>query len=130
MPGTPISGASAGDTTSDSANVAPIVIPIAAIARVRTASRVRSATSAITAAEIAPAPWIVRPTIVHAIVGAHAAMKLPSAKITSPATMTGLRPQRSDAQPNGICSTACVSPYAPSASPTSRWSRPPGRPSA
>ena len=77
MPGTPMSGVSAGATTSDSANVAPIVMPIAAIARVRTASRVRSAVSAITAAEIAPAPCTVRPTMVHRIVGAHAAMKLP-----------------------------------------------------
>ena len=39
-----------------------------------------------------------------------AAMKLPSAKSRSPATITGLRPRRSDAQPKGICSTACVSP--------------------
>ena len=112
------------------ANVAPMVMPIAAIARVRTSSRVRSAASAITAAEIAPAPCTVRPTIVHAIVGAHAAMKLPIAKMTSPVAITGLRPQRSEAQPNGICSTACVSPYAPSARPTSVWSRPPGRVSA
>ncbi len=105
-------------------------MPITAIARVRTASRVRSAVSARTAAEIAPAPCTVRPTMVHPIVGAHAAMKLPSAKMTSPATITGFLPQRSEAQPNGTCSTACVSPYAPSASPTSVWSRPPGSPSA
>ena len=56
MPGTPMSGVSAGATTSESANVAPIVMPMAAIARDRTESRVRSAASAITAAEIAPAP--------------------------------------------------------------------------
>ena len=110
MPGTPMIGVSAGATTSESANVAPIVMPIAAIARERTASRVRSAVSAITAAEIAPAPCTVRPTMVQRIVGAHAAMKLPSAKMTSPATMTGFLPQRSDAQPNGTCSTACVRP--------------------
>ena len=110
MPGTPMSAVSAGDATSDSANVAPIVMPIAAIARERTESRVRSAARAITAAEIAPAPWMIRPAIVQPIVGAQAAMKLPTAKMTSPVTMTGFLPQRSDAQPNGTCSIACVSP--------------------
>ena len=130
MPGTPISGASAGATMSDNANVAPIVMPIAAIARVRTTSRVRSARSAITAAEMAPAPCTVRPTMVQKIVGAQAAMKLPSAKTTSPATMTGFRPQRSEAQPNGTCNIACVRPYAPSARPTRAWSPPPGSDSA
>ena len=47
MPGTPMSGVSAGAATSDSANVAPIVMPMAAIARERTESRVRSAASAM-----------------------------------------------------------------------------------
>ena len=47
----------------DSANVPPMVIPMIAMALVRWSSRVRSAASAITAAEIAPAPWIIRPTI-------------------------------------------------------------------
>ena len=61
MPGTPMSGVSAGATTSESAKVAPIVMPIAAIARERTESRVRSAASASTAAEMAPAPWMMRP---------------------------------------------------------------------
>ena len=56
----------------------------------RTASRVRSAVSAITAAEIAPAPCTVRPTMVQPIVGAHAAMKLPSAKIDEPRDDDGL----------------------------------------
>ena len=56
MPGTPMIGVSAGAAISESANVAPIVIPMTAIARDRTESRVRSAASAITAAEIAPAP--------------------------------------------------------------------------
>ena len=36
MPGTPISGVSTGPATSESANVAPIVMPMTAIARVRT----------------------------------------------------------------------------------------------
>ncbi len=110
MPGTPMTPVSAGPATSDNANVAPIVMPMAAMARVRTSSRVRSAVSAITAAEIAPAPCTVRPTIVHRIVGAHAAMKLPSANTTSPATMTGLRPHRSEAQPKGTCRIAWVRP--------------------
>ena len=61
MPGTPMNGVSAGATTSESAKVAPIVMPIAAIARERTESRVRSAASASTAAEMAPAPWMMRP---------------------------------------------------------------------
>ena len=87
-----------------------MVMPITAIARVRTSSRVRSAVSAITAAEMAPAPCSARPTIVQPIVGAQAATKLPSAKTTRPTTMTGLLPQRSDAQPNGICRIACVRP--------------------
>ena len=113
MPGTPMSGVSAGATTSESANVAPIVMPIAAIARERTESRVRSAASASTAAEMAPAPWTTRPTMVQPIVGAHAAMKLPSAKMRSPATMTGLRPQRSDAQPKGTCKQRLREPVGP-----------------
>ena len=84
MPGTPMTGVSAGAATSESAKVAPIVMPIAAIARERTESRVRSAASASTAAEMAPAPWMMRPAIVQPIVGAHAATKLPSAKMRGP----------------------------------------------
>ena len=37
-------------------------------------------------------------------------MKLPSAKMRSPAEITGFLPQRSDAQPNGTCNSAWVSP--------------------
>ena len=44
-------------------NVMPIVMPIIAIALVRTSSRVRSAVSAITAAFSAPAPCTTRPKI-------------------------------------------------------------------
>ncbi len=68
----------------ESANVAPMVTPMIAIALVRCSSRVRSAVSAITAAEIAPAPCITRPRITVAMSCATAAMKLPSAKINSP----------------------------------------------
>ncbi len=109
-PGTPITAVSAGPAISDTANVAPMVMPMAAMARVRTESRVRSAVNAITAAEMAPAPWMVRPTITHAMVGAHAATKLPSANSSRPKMITGLRPQWSDAQPNGICRIAWVRP--------------------
>ena len=38
-------------------------MPMMAIALVRCSSRVRSAVSAMTAAEIAPAPWMMRPRI-------------------------------------------------------------------
>ncbi len=110
IPGTPIQAFSTGPRISESANVAPIVMPIAAIARVRTSWRVRSAVSAITAAEIAPAPCIDRPAIVHQMFGAHAATKLPNAKSSRPTTIVGLRPKRSEAQPKGICRIACVRP--------------------
>ena len=63
MPGTPMLRPSTGPATMDNANVAPMVTPMMAIALVRCSSRVRSAVSAITAAEMAPAPWIIRPTI-------------------------------------------------------------------
>ena len=63
MPGTPIHALSTGPAMSDAANVRAIVMPMMAIARVRTVSRVRSAVSAMTAAEMAPAPCRQRPTI-------------------------------------------------------------------
>ena len=69
--------------------------------------------------EMAPAPWIVRPRITAQGASASAQMALPAAKTRSPATITGLRPRRSEAQPNGICRMAWVSPYAPRAMPTS-----------
>jgi len=59
-------------------------IYLAAIARVRTTSRVRSAVSARTAAEMAPAPCRLRPTMTQPMSPANAAMKLPSAKMTRP----------------------------------------------
>jgi hypothetical protein len=63
---------------------------------------------AVTAAEIAPVPCSARPTIVQAMSVACAATRLPSANSTSPKTITGLRPSRSDAMPNGSCSRPCV----------------------
>jgi hypothetical protein len=56
IPGTPIQAFSTGPATSDAANVTAMVMPMIAIARVRTPSRVRSAVREMTAAEIAPAP--------------------------------------------------------------------------
>jgi len=43
-----------------------------------------------------------RPTAIPATLCENAATRLPTAKITSPVTMTGLRPKRSDSQPYGI----------------------------
>ena len=101
---------SSGASTSDSAKTRPIEAPIIAIALVRCSSRVRSAASAVTAAEIAPAPWMTRPTMVSQMSSASAAMKLPSANSSRPKTITGLRPKRSEAMPKGICSRPWVRP--------------------
>jgi hypothetical protein len=84
--------ASAGAATSDTANISPMLAPTSAMALVRTASRVWSASSAVTAAETAPAPWIARPTSSQVRLGAAAATKLPAAKTSSPITITRLRP--------------------------------------
>eukprot|EP00010_Vexillifera_abyssalis_P002267 CAMPEP_0201558870 /NCGR_PEP_ID=MMETSP0173_2-20130828/70503_1 /ASSEMBLY_ACC=CAM_ASM_000268 /TAXON_ID=218659 /ORGANISM="Vexillifera sp., Strain DIVA3 564/2" /LENGTH=40 /DNA_ID= /DNA_START= /DNA_END= /DNA_ORIENTATION= len=40
------------------------------------------------------------------MLSADAAMKEPAVKIHSPSRITGLRPQRSDIMPMGICSAA------------------------
>ena len=56
IPGTPINSFNKGAATSEIANVKPMVAPIIAMAFVRCSSRVESATSAVTTAEIAPAP--------------------------------------------------------------------------
>ena len=60
MPGTPTAASSAGATISATTNDSPMLMPITAIARVRTSLRVRSAISAVTEAETAPAPWTPR----------------------------------------------------------------------
>ena len=119
--------ASSGANTSDSANISAMLPPTNAMALVRTSSRVKSASSAVTAAEIAPAPCSARPATSQFKSGAQAATKLPSANISSPATITRLRPHQSEASPKGICSSACVRPYTPSARPTRTGSSPPGK---
>ncbi|MNF94254.1 hypothetical protein D3C87_1370740 [compost metagenome] len=62
-PDRPKARVSKGPTTMATANDKPMVMPIIAIALVRCCSRVRSESSAITAAEIAPAPCRIRPAI-------------------------------------------------------------------
>ncbi|MNP29152.1 hypothetical protein D3C76_1221620 [compost metagenome] len=73
-----------GPTTMATANDRPMLMPIMAMALVRCCSRVRSDSSAMTAAEIAPAPCRMRPAITPQIESAWAAKMLPRAKITSP----------------------------------------------
>ena len=90
MPAMPIQRYIGGASTSEIANTSPIEAPITAMVLVRCSSRVRSAASAITAAEIAPAPWMKRPRMVSQMSSASAAMKLPSAKRMSPMTMIAL----------------------------------------
>ena len=110
IPPMPIAPYNSGAPTSDSAKVRPIDAPTSAIALVRCESRVLSAMNAVTAAEIAPAPCTARPRIVVTRSCAPAATKLPAANSSRPNTMTRLRPRRSEAMPNGICSRPCVSP--------------------
>ena len=110
MPGTPIAASSTGASTSASTNDRPMLAPITAMARVRTSGRVRSASSADTAAETAPAPCTQRAMASMVTVCASAPISDPAANSASPTAMTGLRPKRSDQRPNGICSSACVRP--------------------
>ncbi|KAF5291101.1 hypothetical protein FQR65_LT20497 [Abscondita terminalis] len=63
MPGSPPQAASRGLSTRASANIRPMLPPTRAMALVRTLSRVRSASSAVTAADTAPAPCRPRPHI-------------------------------------------------------------------
>ena len=77
----------------------PILPPTMAIALVRFSSAVRSAMKAMTADDTAPIPWMTRPTMIHVMSCAIAATKLPSAKMSSPVAMTGLRPILSEAHP-------------------------------
>lgn len=62
-PDKPKARVSNGPTTMATANDRPILMPIMAMALVRCCSRVRSDSSAMTAAEIAPAPCRIRPAI-------------------------------------------------------------------
>jgi hypothetical protein len=109
-PDTPISAARGAPATSETTKEPPMHMPITVIARVRSSSRVASASSAVSAAAIAPAPCSARPAMTPPMVVLVAATTLPQAKIARPMTMTGTRPYRSDSRPNGICSSAWVSP--------------------
>ena len=62
MPGTPKCASSTGARTSATTNDRPMLMPMTAMERVRTSGRVRSASSAVTAADTAPAPWMPRAT--------------------------------------------------------------------
>ncbi|MNV81085.1 hypothetical protein D3C71_1747290 [compost metagenome] len=64
-PDSPHQPTSTGDRTRDTANDRPIDPPTMAMARVRTSSRVASASQAVTAAEMAPAPWMARPMVIQ-----------------------------------------------------------------
>ena len=100
-PPRPICATSKGATTSDRANIRPMLAPTRAIALVRTSSRVWSASKAVTAADTAPAPCKERPAISQPRVCAPAAMKLPAANTSRPKMITRLRPSRSEAMPIG-----------------------------
>ena len=72
------------DQIKDKAKVMPIVAPIIAIALVRCSSLVKSATRAVIAAEIAPAPWIARPRIIISIRSEEPDTKEPRANKIKP----------------------------------------------
>ena len=110
MPETPIAASSGGAMTSAPTKDSPMLMPTTAIARVRTSGRVRSASSAVTAADIAPAPCSARATASPRTLSDSAPASDPMANRMSPTAITGLRPKRSDQRPNGICSMACVMP--------------------
>src|SRR5450830_89620 len=92
MPPMPISRYKTGEATSETAKVRPIEAPTIAIAFVRCSSRVESAIKAVTAAEIAPAPWMARPMMTQVMSLAPAATKEPTANRIKPITMIRLRP--------------------------------------
>nr|VUD32621.1 Uncharacterised protein [Raoultella sp. NCTC 9187] len=56
----------------------------------------------MTAAAIAPEPCSARPRIMPQMESLSAAIMLPITKISSPPTISGLRPMRSESRPNGI----------------------------
>ena len=109
-PGRPRIGRKAGPATMASAKAMPMLTPMMAIALVRCSSRVRSAVSASTAEAMAPKPCSPRPRMTPQMLSALAATALPAANISSPATMTFLRPMRSESRPKGIWNRAWVSP--------------------
>ncbi|MCY1235939.1 hypothetical protein D9M72_485700 [compost metagenome] len=110
MPDMPMLCSSGEAITSDSAKVRPMLPPTIAIALVRWRSRVRSAMQAVMAAEIAPMPCSARPAMMPVSVSENAATSPPAMNSSRPATITGLRPMRSDSQPSGICRKACIRP--------------------
>ena len=93
-----------GPSTIAMAKVIPKLTPINAIALVRFCSRVKSESSAITAAANA------RPRIMPQIESERAAITLPRTNTASPPTISGLRPMRSESRPKGIWKTACARP--------------------
>ena len=99
-----------GPSTIAMAKVIPKLTPINAIALVRFCSRVKSESSAITAAAIAPEPCKARPRIMPQIESERAAITLPRTNTASPPTISGLRPMRSESRPKGIWKTACARP--------------------
>ena len=92
MPGTPIATSSTGARISATTNDRPMLMPMTAIERVRTSSRVRSASRAVTAAETAPAPWTPRATASSTTESASMPMTDPAAKNSRPSAIKGLRP--------------------------------------
>ena len=84
MPGTPIEVSSQGPRTKEAPKTTPIVEPMIAIVLVRWLSRVRSAASAITVPEMAPAPWSARPRIIDQGASEAAQTKLPAAMQARP----------------------------------------------
>src|SRR4030095_12836914 len=93
IPGTPIQALRTGPATSDAANVPAMVMPMIAMARVRTPSRVRSAVSEMTAAEMAPAPCRHRPAMTQPIERAHAERNGARASNAGPIENPGFAPQ-------------------------------------
>ena len=77
-PDSPHQPTSTGDSTSETAKDRPIEPPTMAMARVRTSSRVASASQAVTAAEMAPAPWMARPMVIQNTSDAWAQTTLPA----------------------------------------------------
>ena len=100
-PDRPTTATSGGAPINETANVMPTMPPTIAIALVRTSSRVESAMNADTAALTAPAPCSARPTMTPVMVVDMAATTLPITSKARPRMITGLRPNRSDAAPNG-----------------------------
>ena len=80
IPETPIKLLKTGPATKDKVNDMPMLMPKIAIARERDSSLVKSASRAITAAEIAPVPCKALPKITPQIDSDIAATKLPKAK--------------------------------------------------